>query len=75
MAHNTLVLCGSNQIVNKLGTGGLVASVLPYAPAAGKDAKLENLRDVPLSGNFAAGARASSPLKSNEQRQGGCYIA
>ena len=43
---NTLVICVSNQIVNELGTGGLVAPVLLYAPAAGKDAKLENLLDL-----------------------------
>ncbi len=39
---NTIVICVSNQIVN----GGLVAPVLLYAPAAGKDAKLENIRDL-----------------------------
>ena len=43
---NTIVICVSNQIVNELGTGGLVAPVLLYAPAAGKDAKLENIRDL-----------------------------
>ena len=43
---NTLVICVSNQIVNELGTGGLVAPVLLYAAAAGQAAKLENLRDL-----------------------------
>ena len=37
---NTLVICVSNQIVNELGTGGLVA------PAAGPAAELENRRDL-----------------------------
>jgi hypothetical protein len=39
-----------NDVVNELGTGGLVAPVLLYAPAAGKEAKLENLR--PLGETF-----------------------
>lgn len=43
---NTIVICVSNQIVNELGTGGIVAPVMLYAPAAGKDAKLENVRDL-----------------------------
>lgn len=43
---NTIVVCVSNQIVNELGTGGIVAPVILYAPAAGKDAKLENIRDL-----------------------------
>ncbi|GDY20330.1 hypothetical protein LBMAG56_16750 [Verrucomicrobiota bacterium] len=34
------------KIVNELGTGGLVAPVLLYASAAGKEAKLENIRDL-----------------------------
>ena len=43
---NTLVVCISNQVVNELGTGGIVAPVILYAPALGKDAKLENIRDL-----------------------------
>ena len=30
--------------LNELGTGGIVAPVFLYAPAAGKDAKLDNGR-------------------------------
>ena len=43
---NVIVVCVSNQVVNELGTGGIVAPVLLYAPAAGKDAELENIRDL-----------------------------
>lgn len=43
---NTIVICISNQVVNELGTGGIVAPVILYAPAAGKEAKLENIRDL-----------------------------
>jgi hypothetical protein len=43
---NVIVVCVSNQVVNELGTGGIVAPLLLYAPAAGKDAKLENVRDL-----------------------------
>lgn len=43
---NVIVVCVSNQVVNELGTGGIVAPVMLYAPAAGKDAKLENVRDL-----------------------------
>ena len=44
--RNSLVFLISNQVVNELGTGGIVAPVMLYAPAAGKDAKLENIRDL-----------------------------
>jgi len=44
--ENVIVLCVANQRVNELGTGGIVAPVLLYAPAAGKDAQLENVRDL-----------------------------
>ena len=43
---NSIVVCISNQVVNELGPGGIVAPVMLYAPALGKDAKLENLRDL-----------------------------
>jgi hypothetical protein len=36
----------SNEVVNELGTGGIVAPVMLYAPALGADAKLENIRDL-----------------------------
>jgi hypothetical protein len=41
---NVITICVVNDVVNELGTGGIVAPVLLYAPAAGKDAKLENRR-------------------------------
>ena len=44
--RNSLVFLISNQVVNELGTGGIVAPVMLYAPALGKDAKLENIRDL-----------------------------
>jgi len=44
--ENVIVVCVSNQRVNELGTGGIVAPVLLYAPAAGKDAELENVREL-----------------------------
>lgn len=43
---NVIVVCVSNQVVNELGTGGIVAPLMLYAPAADKDAKLENVRDL-----------------------------
>lgn len=43
---NVLVFCVSNQTVNELGTGGIVAPVILYAPGAGAAAKLENSRDL-----------------------------
>lgn len=48
--RNTLVLGVLNDVVNELGTGGIVAPVMLYAPAAGKDAKLDNFR--PLGETF-----------------------
>lgn len=47
---NVITFCVLNEVVNELGTGGIVAPVILYAPAAGKDAKLENLR--PLGETF-----------------------
>lgn len=47
---NEVVFAVVNDVVNELGTGGIVAPVILYAPAAGKDAKLENLR--PLGETF-----------------------
>jgi hypothetical protein len=41
---NTLTLRISNTTVNELGTGGITAPVMFYAPKDGKDAKLENIR-------------------------------
>jgi len=43
---NVITMCVSNQRVNELGTGGIVAPVILYAPAKGKDAVLENVRDL-----------------------------
>ena len=43
---NTLVVCVANLVVSELGTGGIVAPVMLYAPAAGNEAKLENFRDL-----------------------------
>lgn len=47
---NVVVFAVNNEVVNELGTGGIVAPVMLYAPAAGKDAKLENIR--PLGETF-----------------------
>lgn len=47
---NEIVFAVVNDVVNELGTGGIVAPVILYAPAAGKDAKLENVR--PLGETF-----------------------
>jgi hypothetical protein len=44
--RNVITMCVSNQVVNEIGTGGIVAPVMLYAPAKGKDAKLENVRDL-----------------------------
>lgn len=43
---NTVVVCVANERVNELGTGGILAPVILYAPAAGADAELENVRDL-----------------------------
>ena len=37
--ENVIVVCVSNRRVNELGTGGIVAPVILYAPSAGKDAQ------------------------------------
>jgi hypothetical protein len=39
---NVIAFCVANDVVNEIGTGGIVAPVMLYAPAAGKDAKLDN---------------------------------
>ncbi len=44
--RNVITMCISNQVVNEIGTGGIVAPVILYAPAKGKDAVLENTRDL-----------------------------
>ncbi len=41
---NVITFCVANDVVNELGTGGIVAPVMLYAPAAGKDAVLDNGR-------------------------------
>lgn len=48
--RNEIVVAVVNDVVNELGTGGIVAPVILYAPAAGQDAKLENTR--PLGETF-----------------------
>jgi hypothetical protein len=47
---NTVVFAVRNDAVDEIGTGGIVAPVMLHAPAAGKDAKLENIR--PLGETF-----------------------
>lgn len=47
---NVLVMAVMNGVVNEIGTGGLVAPVMLYAPAKGRDAQLENTR--PLGETF-----------------------
>lgn len=47
---NVVTICVMNDVVNELGTGGIVAPVILYRPAAGADAKLENAR--PLGETF-----------------------
>jgi hypothetical protein len=44
--RNEIVICVANLVVNELGTGGILAPVLLYAPKDGKDAKLRNSRDL-----------------------------
>ena len=44
--RNVITFCVSNQVVNEIGTGGIVAPVMLYAPAKGKDAVLQNTRDL-----------------------------
>ena len=48
--RNTIVFCVVNDVVNELGTGGIVAPVFVYAPGAGEDAELDNFR--PLGDTF-----------------------
>jgi len=43
---NVIVICVSNMVVNELGTGGILAPVMLYAPVGGKDAQLRNVRDL-----------------------------
>lgn len=43
---NTIVVVVSNAVVNELGTGGIVAPVMLYAPKDGKNAELRNTRDL-----------------------------
>jgi hypothetical protein len=44
--ENVIVVCVANQVLNELGTGGILAPVLLYTPAAGKQAELANIRDL-----------------------------
>lgn len=44
--RNVITMCVSNRVVSEIGTGGIVAPVMLYAPAKGKDAMLQNLRDL-----------------------------
>ena len=43
---NEIVFCISNVVVNEVGTGGIVAPVILYAPGAGAAAKLENRTEL-----------------------------
>jgi len=43
---NTVVICVANNRVNELGTGGIVAPVMFYAPKDGENAELRNVRDL-----------------------------
>jgi hypothetical protein len=45
-AKNVVVVRLSNEQVDEIGTGGITAPVMFYAPAAGKDAQLENVHDL-----------------------------
>lgn len=44
--RNVIVFCVANLVVSELGTGGIVAPVILYAPGQGAAAKLENSRDL-----------------------------
>jgi len=46
VGRNVIVFCVSNETVNELGTGGIMGPVMLYAPAAGAEAKLDNVRDL-----------------------------
>jgi hypothetical protein len=43
---NVVVVRVINVVVDELGTGGLMAPAMFYAPAAGKDAKIENAAEL-----------------------------
>jgi hypothetical protein len=43
---NVITICVANQVVNELGTGGILAPVMLYAPADGAKAQLRNIRDL-----------------------------
>lgn len=43
--NNVIVFCVANEVVNEIGTGGILAPVILYAPKDGKDATLRNIRD------------------------------
>jgi hypothetical protein len=43
---NVLVVCVRNEQLNEIGTGGIMGPVMFYAPAAGKEAKLQNTRPL-----------------------------
>jgi hypothetical protein len=43
---NVITMCVANLVVNEVGTGGIVAPVMLYAPKDGPNAKLENIRDL-----------------------------
>lgn len=47
---NLIVFAVNNEVVNELGTGGIVAPVMIYAPKEGKEAKPDNAR--PLGETF-----------------------
>jgi beta-galactosidase/beta-glucuronidase len=40
--RNVVTFCVRNDVLNEIGTGGILAPVILYAPAAGKAAKLDN---------------------------------
>jgi hypothetical protein len=43
---NLVVICVSNNRANEIGTGGILALVMWYAPQTGKEAELANIRDL-----------------------------
>jgi len=45
-ATNTVAVLVSNSRLDELGTGGITAPAMFYAPAAGDDAVVENVRDM-----------------------------
>ena len=44
--RNVVTVRVANEVVDELGTGGITGPVMFYAPAAGKDAKIENVIDL-----------------------------